>query len=83
MEQVVMKPSQGSGGRVVGMGAGVVVVVGVSRIGGWGRLPWVRAAASFPMTVPAAVALPRPSSPLRMARRDEPEASAFVKPSNR
>jgi hypothetical protein len=40
MAQVVVKPSQGSGGRVVGAGAWVVVVVGVWRMGGGlGRLP--------------------------------------------
>jgi hypothetical protein len=80
--QVVVKPAQGSGAGVVGMGACVVVVVGVSRIGGRGRLPWVRAAAASATTVLAAAVPPRPSSPLRIERREAPWPTSLASRSN-
>jgi hypothetical protein len=68
------KPAQG--GLVVGIVVGVRVGVGrgARGVGIVGREPVSRAVESARMTLPTAAVPPRPSSPLRMVRREAPEA---------
>jgi hypothetical protein len=83
MAQVVVKPAQGSGGGVVAGGG----VVGGAVVGGGmvGRESVVRASTllSLSTDAPAAAAPPRPSRPLRIARRLRPAANILVRESNR
>jgi hypothetical protein len=73
-----MAPGQGFVGAVVGRGAGVVV--GGGGAGMRGRVPLVRASTSERAAPPVSAAPPRPSSPLSIPRRDDPDGQRLREP---